>query len=437
MSRPCPALALAAAGSPYTLRRLAAALAVIAAAACADSPAGPPDGISLEITAGNAQLAPAGAAVAIDPAVRVTDGAGQPRRDVSVTFEVVAGGGWTYTPAVKTDLNGRASAWWLLGPDPAAPQRLRASAAGQVVEFTAIPIIPPAASFQTGRNAYIEYLAGNLPVIITAPHGGSLRPTEIPDRTVGTTARDTNTEELVRTLRQAFLDRTGGYPHLVINRLHRIKLDANREIVEAAQGDANAERAWFEFHAFIETAKLAAADAGLDDAALYLDLHGHGHPIPRIEIGYLLGSADLALPDAALGQSAVIARSSIRALAQNSGPRFIELIRGATSLGGMLELSGYPAVPSATQASPGNDPYFTGGYNTERHGSRDGGTVNGVQLELNFDGIRDTEADREQFADSLAAVVDRYFQQHMGGALRPPPAAAHVHRRPPRAAVPR
>src|SRR4051812_22749819 len=47
-----------------------------------------------------------------------------------------------------------------------------------------------------GRNKYIEYIAGDLPVILSAPHGGRERPEELPDRESGTFAFDTNTQEL-------------------------------------------------------------------------------------------------------------------------------------------------------------------------------------------------------------------------------------------------
>jgi hypothetical protein len=45
-------------------------------------------------------------------------------------------------------------------------------------------------------------------------------------------------------------------PYLVINHLHRSKLDANQEIGEAAQGNAVAETTWTHFHTFINDAQL-------------------------------------------------------------------------------------------------------------------------------------------------------------------------------------
>ena len=114
-----------------------------------------------------------------------------------------------------------------------------------------------AGSTYLGKNEYTEYRAGNLPIIITAPHGGRLEPTTIPDRTCATctTVMDANTMELAYQIDTAIRQVFGCYPHIIINRLHRIKLDANREIVEAANGSPDAETAWREWHQYIQAAK--------------------------------------------------------------------------------------------------------------------------------------------------------------------------------------
>jgi acyl-homoserine-lactone acylase len=80
-----------------------------------------------------------------------------------------------------------------------------------------------------GRDGYVEYIAGNSPVIITAPHGGELAPAEIPDRGCGTTVTDLATEQLARAFQFQFHRQTGRYPHVIINRLKRSKMDANRD----------------------------------------------------------------------------------------------------------------------------------------------------------------------------------------------------------------
>ena len=62
-----------------------------------------------------------------------------------------------------------------------------------------------------GRNNYIEYIAGNAPLILTAPHGGRLTPPEIPDRTWGGATTDTNIDLLARAFSDEFYRMTGRY----------------------------------------------------------------------------------------------------------------------------------------------------------------------------------------------------------------------------------
>ncbi len=270
--------------------------------------------------------------------------------------------------------------------------------------------IPGQAYF--GRRQYIEYVAGDLPIIVSAPHGGYEEPLEIPDRTWGTTSRDRQTQELIRVIGAAIHDRTGRHPHLVVSRLHRSKLDPNRDIDEAAQGNPFAEWAWNEFHGFIEAAEQAVEEEY--GKGFYIDLHGHGHDIQRLELGYLLSATDLARSDAELAQPEYVDRSSIHTLAGEAASGFVALLRGPTSLGGLLAERGFPSVPSPAQPDPGWQPYFSGGYNTRRHGSRDGGAVSGVQLEANWQGVRDSAGSRDTFAAALAEVLAIFFSAHIG-----------------------
>ena len=269
-----------------------------------------------------------------------------------------------------------------------------------------------------GENDYIEYMAGDLPIVLGAPHGGYLTPTGIPDRTWGVTGRDSRTQETARAFSDALYQRTGRRAHIVINRLARIKLDANREIVEAAQGSAEAEQAWRDWHTFIEVAKdTITARYG---AGLYIDLHGHGHEIQRLELGYLLNSAELALSDQEMIDLNMASESSIKALSLSAAAGFPELLRGMTSLGALLQIRGYDAVPSPWAPNPAGAPYFSGGYNTRRHGSRDGGTISSIQIECNWQGVRDSESNRAAFAVALASALQNFFETHFGITLAAP-----------------
>jgi len=257
--------------------------------------------------------------------------------------------------------------------------------------------------------------------VLTAPHGGSLTPAEIPDRSWGTTVQDRNTRELTLAVRAALFTRTGAYPHVVISNLHRTKLDPNREIVEAAQGDPEAERAWWEFQIFAEEAgELVEETFG---EGLHLDIHGHGHEIDRLELGYLLSGSDLSEPDESLSGPTFVNRSSVKALAEKPGNDLASLVRGPRSLGTLLEERGVPAVPSTSQPDPGLEDYFTGGYITQRHGSRDGGNVSAIQIEHHYPGLRDEEENRRRYAEALADALLAYFPAHFGFVLGPPATA--------------
>lgn len=263
-----------------------------------------------------------------------------------------------------------------------------------------------------GRNEYIEYIAGNLPIILSAPHGGHLEPVELPDRSYGTLTYDTNTQELLRDMQAALFARYGKYPHVVICRLHRKKIDVNRDSVEGAQGNQYTLQAWQEFHAFLDSA--SAAVTRQSGKGFYIDLHAHGHTIQRLELGYLLSSAQLNLTDQQLNIG-YAQQSSIRALAVRSPYPFSTLMRGAVSFGAFMERRGYACVPSEMNPTPNADPYFTGGYDTERHGSVYDGSIDAVQIESHYAGVRDTDPNRKAFASAISEALWYFMKIHYDG----------------------
>src|SRR5262249_43166862 len=276
------------------------------------------------------------------------------------------------------------------------------------------PIIPPGpytpGQSYFGRNNYIEYIAGDGPVILSASHGGDLTPAEIPDRTdtgcgaAVTTTADLNTRELVIAMQQAIHTRFGTFPHVVINHLHRKKLDANRPIKEAACGNSDAGIAWLQFHAFMDAAKHSVVNG--PGRGWYMDIHGHGHAIQRLELGYLLGATELRQPDTALDAVASFEDESSVSTVSKDEPdeTFSMLLRGPNSLGALYAANNFPSVPSSSDPFPhSGDPYFNGGFSTERHtcglaagplGGQPGGKICGVQIEANLIGVRDASVNR-------------------------------------------
>lgn len=287
-----------------------------------------------------------------------------------------------------------------------------------------------------GANRYVQYIPGNSPVILTAPHGGVLRPDSIPDRSKASCGgeavlvTDTNTAELVLAMREAHFRRFGTYPHVVINRLARRKFDANRPLEEAACGNAEAARAFAEWHAFIDVAKAQVVKTS--GRGWFMDIHGHGHEIQRLELGYLLRPADLNGSDAELdGKASLRERVSIRALLREPGATLSRLLRGPSSLGALYARAGIPAIPADNDLRPGSARYFAGGYNTSRHtcgaeaealGGKTGDRICGLQIEANFKGIRDTPESWKRFGEATAQVLEEYLLANMGLRLRQDPA---------------
>lgn len=403
------------------LRIAALAFTVGLVGSCSSDTSGPePEpGVPTTIVAveGQSSQAPAGTVLPEGPSVRVLDQNGRPMSGIQVSFQVTAGGGSVPVSSRRTDGTGTARVPWILGRATGPGQELVASAGTLSVTFQATGIEPVVGQSYFGRSQYTEYLSGDMPLVVSAPHGGYLRPDEIPDRTSGTTVQDRNTQELARQIREAFFDQTGHYPHVIISRLHRIKLDPNREIMEAAQGDPEAERAWYEFQTYIEEARALVEETF--DRGFYIDLHGHGHAVQRLELGYMLTSSDLNESNETLSGSTYVEKSSVKALVQSSGVALADLVRGPMSLGTLLETEGLPSVPSLNQPNPGGQPFFSGGYNTGRHGSRSEGQVSGVQIECNYTGVRDTESNRQAFSVALARALEIYFPAFLNLPLAP------------------
>ena len=106
-----------------------------------------------------------------------------------------------------------------------------------------------------------------------------------PDRNCSgcVTVKDSYTQELAREIAAALIFKTGCYPHLIINKLHRKKLDANREIIEATDSNSATEVYWHNYMNFIDSAKRSISSKY--QKGVFLDIHGHGHAIQRIELG--------------------------------------------------------------------------------------------------------------------------------------------------------
>ncbi|PCJ51934.1 MAG: hypothetical protein COA79_25180 [Planctomycetota bacterium] len=254
----------------------------------------------------------------------------------------------------------------------------------------------------------VEYLVGNLPIIISAPHGGRILPKDIPDRTYGVLLTDTNTDLLAKDIYQAFINLTGKAPHVIICHLKRLKVDCNREIKEAAQKNPDAEKVWKAFHGFI--GKAVSSVIVSNKQGLYIDLHGQSHPEARLELGYLISNNKLQGSNSSLIN--LQNRSSLKNLLPSSQTPFLELLKGKSSMGGLMNKYKFPSVPSPAIPHSDKAKYFSGGYNTRRYCLLTKENIYGFQAECPRKGVRDTDGNRKKFAKAFAKSIIQFLKIH-------------------------
>jgi len=315
-------------------------------------------------------------------------------------------------------------------------------------------------------------------LVITAPHGGDFKPAYIPDRTISgstycpssgcKTSKDSYTLQISELLQSKFIANYCKVPFVVINHLHRSKLDANREIGEAAHGNDIAEDAWLQFHNLTNYAQTQLeAQFGTVDVtssggssitgikSLLFDMHGYAgydwvptDGAPFIQWGYRLNDETSLNPD----EYCPLDTRSSGTIGTLTHARWMDdqsyecLVRGPGSLGSRVAsemdarggltanaLCGY-GTPSYEYESPwalANDPihcdkitngsppsechYYSGGFDVEVHERMDweniaGDHFNAVQAELprciRFGGL----AVREKFADVLSVAVMSFLR---------------------------
>jgi N-formylglutamate amidohydrolase len=264
----------------------------------------------------------------------------------------------------------------------------------------------PASKAVFGTQRYVEYIPGELPLVISAPHGGLLKPKSVADRTYGVVDADANTQDLARRIAAEMNKQTGRTLDLIISHLHRSKLDPNREIKEAAQGDPTAEMIWQEYHNYIGQAlKTSVARHG---RAFFIDLHGQNHKDIRVELGYMHRVTDLAKPIQEINSDDFIQSGSIQLISElNPTVPYADLLFGSDSLGAMIEQHGFLTTPSPRMTVP-TEPYFRGGYTIDRH-SKASAKVAGLQIEANRIRLRDSPENRQKFAEALVQTLRIYI----------------------------
>ena len=150
-------------------------------------------------------------------------------------------------------------------------------------------------------NNYIEYEEGNIPLILSVPHGGQLKCDSIPQRTVGVLGIDRGTIELAKNLIKQisieFENSEEGFksPFNIISKVRRSKIDLNRIEHEAFNQNSYIAREIYRFyHNKIE--ELILKNLKINNRSLLIDIHGFeraDRPHGFRDVDIILGTKNL------------------------------------------------------------------------------------------------------------------------------------------------
>lgn len=177
-----------------------------------------------------------------------------------------------------------------------------------------------------------------------------------------------------------------------MNKMHRVKLDPNRAVDEAAFGEPLAVETYEYYHNLIVSSRELISSSGNYSSLLLIDLHGQSHSHNLTEIGYNLTAPELDSGNYALEQTSTVRYAASRM--RNSK----ELITGNVSIAYFIEQQSIKCMPSPTSPQINGRSYFTGGYTVRTHCSdkydaiqiemaRTVRMVDSKQLELNMQQI--------------------------------------------------
>jgi N-formylglutamate amidohydrolase len=212
----------------------------------------------------------------------------------------------------------------------------------------ASPTSAPAPSIDPAPYLSIE--TGTLPIVLSAPHGGTMTVPGVPTRQTGTTVLDTNTYQLAAAIQGAIASRTGRRAALVAALASRSYVDFNRAPADAYES-ASLVPLYQAYHSALQQA-VSAARLQSADGALLVDIHGQSSDVTVVFRG-------------------------------TRGGQTATLTTLYASPGGFLTRLQAVGIDVSPRDSPGAEhPDYNGGYIVATYGTGTPGGINAVQLEF-------------------------------------------------------
>lgn len=231
---------------------------------------------------------------------------------------------------------------------------------------------------------------GDLPIILSAPHGGRQPIPNCPIR-VGkgvskfVTVNDTNTDQLAKLVAEAIEKAMKAKPYLVVAHFERKYADVNRPLADGVEHDA-AKPYHEAYHEFLKKSRQAVQKNW--GRGILIDLHGQAADTNAIYRGTNSGQTTRHLIDR-FGKPA---------------------LTGPESICGRLEKAGYSIQPK-NDSDTKEDPRFSGGHIVATYGSKTDGSVDAIQLELG--GRMRSRAAMPRFAADLADAVAGFAREYL------------------------
>jgi N-formylglutamate amidohydrolase len=259
----------------------------------------------------------------------------------------------------------------------------------------AVRAAQPAPADRLPADSLIDVQRGTLPIVITAPHGGSTDIPKVPLRTNRdafrfVTGMDQNTSHLAHTMANELEKRLGAKPYFVTARFHRKYIDANRAAEHAYESPA-AKPYYDGYHDTI--AEFCREILKNHGTGLLIDVHGQAIYKDEILVG-------------------TVGATTVPLLLQRFGA---EALVGKTGMVGELQASGLRTMP-AINAVNFHVPKFDGGFTVQNYGSHKPGGLEAIQFEFGSN-YRSTEH-VDDTARKAAAAVERFHHRYL---VRPNP----------------
>lgn len=230
--------------------------------------------------------------------------------------------------------------------------------------------------------------AGNLPIVLTAPHGGQNEVPGAGTRTSGVVSRDAHTLELTEALAKKLKDILGAEPYVVAAKFHRKYIDANRAETAAFE-DANARPVYLAYHRQIRE-YVDEVRQKYPSGALFLDIHGQSTDLDTVHRGTKNGA-------------------TVTNMLEKQG---MDALSGEKSILGVLQSKGRAVFPPSNTplGNPLENRLYNGGYTVRTYGSNNRDGIDAIQLELGMN-LRRTP----QFTDELAEAIAVYYKTYLAG----------------------